>query len=149
MNSYVQALFMTKIFRYRVLSLQLTNRPLMNGSTEPNNNNNNPQSPTTVNIGSNNITEIQEENKSEPQQKAQAQLNLHMDRKKLLYLFQTQKLFAYLHQSEREFVNPSFFRAVLPDPFSTSYAQQDSSEFGSRYLDQLESCLRITEDKVV
>ncbi len=142
MNSYVQALFMTKIFRYRILSLQLANKPQT--TTE--------KSELAVkdqlsNTNDNKI-DLNEESKTETQQKSQSNLNLHLERRKLLFLFQTQKLFAYLYQSEREYINAAFFRAVLPDPFSTTYAQQDSSEFGSRYLDQIENSLRNAEDKV-
>lgn len=70
------------------------------------------------------------------------------DRRRMLTLYQLQKLFAFLFSSQREAINPNFFKAVLPDYFRESHAQQDTAEFGRAFLDQLEDSLKITENPV-
>jgi uncharacterized UBP type Zn finger protein len=47
-------------------------------------------------------------------------------------------LFALLHQSQRNDIYPAFFKAILPEFFRDTNAQQDSSEFGRVFLDQVE-----------
>jgi hypothetical protein len=132
---------MTKLYRYRMLSLSLTNNiQTIKDTTE--------ELQKEVKQNTTETGNPDKKIEAEDAKKNAAQLNVFMEKKKILYLFQTQKLFTYLHNSEREYINPAFFRSILPEPFSTSYAQQDSSEFGSRYLDQIEHCLKTTEDKV-
>jgi len=120
MNSFVQALFMTKLFRYRILSLGDIVQKLYSVSESLKE----PAESTT----NNNKTHLEE-------------------KKKAVGLFQLQKLFAYLVSSEREAITPTFLKATLPLHFKTSHAQEDSSEFGRFYLDDLEKSLAQTEER--
>lgn len=118
MNSFVQALFMTKEFRYRVLSLPVTELGQFKADAEQT-----------------------KEGKVDPATVA--------SRKKLVSVFQLQKIFALLMSAQRPAVTPNFFKASLPDFFKNSFAQQDSSEFGKVYLDEVERNIRDTADKVL
>jgi hypothetical protein len=73
---------------------------------------------------------------------------LLLDRKRILIIFQIQKLFALLHSSQRDAINPGFFKAILPDYFRESHAQQDTAEFGRTFLDQLEDSFKLTTQTV-
>lgn len=117
MNSFVQALFMTKEFRYRILCLSLSEL----GQTK------------------NDMDQLQE-SKADPHYLA--------SRKKLVAMFQLQKVFALLMTAQRPAINPQFFKASLPDFFKNSFAQQDSSEFGKVYLDEIEKSIKDTNEKV-
>ncbi len=123
MNSFVQSLFMTKLFRYRILSLGDIVQKLYSASESL-------KDPTTD--GNNNVP---------------AKSVASDEKKKAVSLFQLQKLFAYLVSSEREAITPTFLKATLPLHFKTSHAQEDSSEFGRFYLDDLEKSLAQTEER--
>lgn len=118
MNSFVQALFMTKLFRYRVLALGDLIQKMYSG------------------------TELKEMGE------AGNNTNALVEKKKAVSLFQIQKLFALMASSAREAITPNFLKATLPGHFKTSYTQEDSSEFGRIYLDDLEKSLVNTEERV-
>ena len=169
MNSFMQALYMTKDFRYKILSIDITftlnkddNQMQIeqsNKKTIINNANNTKIQEIKVdddelqNVGPVVLAELPvspqlpiEQNKIiEKKSLEQAQI---ANRKRVLVFFQLQKLFAYLLQSERDSIPPNFFKASLPDDFKNSHAQQDSSEFGKIYLDYLEKSLVNTPERV-
>lgn len=118
MNSFVQALYMTKLFRYRILAQGDLVRKMCTGTE---------------------LKEIGE---------AATDANVAQEKKRAVNLFQLQKLFAFMTASEREAIAPGFLKATLPGHFKTSHTQEDSSEFGRIYLDDLEKNLVNTEEKV-
>lgn len=118
MNSFLQALFMTKEFRYRILNLTLTELGYQ---------------------------------KTDPDQLKDGKIDpaVIANKKKVFAIFQLQKVFALLMGAQRPAINPSFLKAVLPDFFRNSFAQQDSSEFGKVYLDEIERSLKDTSESVI
>ncbi|EGR29326.1 ubiquitin carboxyl-terminal hydrolase family protein, putative, partial [Ichthyophthirius multifiliis] len=105
MNSFIQALFMSKEMRYRILNINLNEIMTLNNN------------------------------------------NSLQFREKYACIFQLQKLFVLMLKSKREYVNPKFFKDILPDYFRFSFAQHDASEFGRIFLDQLEVSIKDTQDK--
>ena len=118
MNSFLQALYMTKEFRYRVLNITLTE--LGYTKTDP---------------------DMIKDGKIDP--------SVLANRKKVFAIFLLHKVFALLMNAQRPAINPQFFKAILPDFFKNSFAQQDSSEFGKVYLDDIERSLKDTTEKVM
>ncbi len=138
MNSFVQALFMTKIFRFNILSINVPGKIL-----EANKEKSEQQKALKQEQ-----QQVQQDIKAEetPGQEIttaknpQVQKNVEdqIKRTKLSHFYQFQKLFALLHQSQRNDIYPAFFKAILPEFFRDTNAQQDSSEFGRVFLDQVE-----------
>lgn len=130
MNSFVQSLYMTKTFRFNILSLNIYKKMqqsfLMNKELK--------------------TTEISSEKKELNIEDDKR--NEHIERKKLTSIFQLQRLFALLYASERPDINPKSFKDILPDFFKNSFAQQDSSEFGKILLDQIEQWIKNLEENV-
>ncbi|EAS01106.2 ubiquitin carboxy-terminal hydrolase (macronuclear) [Tetrahymena thermophila SB210] len=153
MNSYLQALYMTKEFRYRVFKINLAE--VMHGGSKQSIQSNTQQD-SKMEIDEQQVqksdSSMQEEinDKSATEnEKKKANIALIEKQTKIIKfgtVFQLQKLFSLLFKSKRTYINPAFFKGILPEFFRFSYAQQDASEFGRIFLDQLERSVQNTND---
>ncbi|KAL4450833.1 hypothetical protein ABPG74_011675 [Tetrahymena malaccensis] len=150
MNSYLQALYMTKEFRYRVFKINLAE--VMHGGSKQSIS----QQDSKMEIDEQQVqksdSSMQEEisdKTAAENEKKKANITLIEKQTKIIQfgtVFQLQKLFSLLFKSKRTYINPAFFKGILPDFFRFSYAQQDASEFGRIFLDQLERSVQNTND---
>ena len=57
-------------------------------------------------------------------------------------LYELYRLFWLLNSSSEEYIVPEDFRKSVPEPFCSSSEQQDVSEFGKFFMDDLETNLK-------